>query len=420
MKMLVRKKVVYDREVLFDEVWEQPVVKVAEKYGVSDVMIHKYCRKLEIPTPSPGYWRKKERGLKVQKKPKLPRYTGLSKIVGFGMFEEEIPDDEIEVNDSADKDEQVKPLRLSDELEAMCRKAVESVEIVARRKWHPVIEKHKMVFSEWAKNHRTDELAKCGEQQWEWHPYQAPLFWEQMTARTIPKFYFLANAIILALESAGCHVTDDFYAVIGDDRLKFGAFETRERVPHKPVGYEKEWLKEYEGRKYEGPLIRKYDYPRTGEINFYIHKNGWYSRWRPAIVHEKDFDNQKEFVAAVITELFQAVPLVRKERLEREDAERKRQEEIERRIRREELIRNEKQRVLDLMEKANDFILARNIRTLVSAVESKKNLTEEEKTWITWARDKADWIDPMIRKEDSILGKFVHKKAAPQEDTRDY
>lgn len=30
MKKMVQKKVVYNRETLFDEVWEQPVVKVAE------------------------------------------------------------------------------------------------------------------------------------------------------------------------------------------------------------------------------------------------------------------------------------------------------------------------------------------------------------------------------------------------------
>lgn len=88
MKILVEKKVVYDRETLFDQVWEEPIVRVAEKYGVSDVMIHKYCRKLDIPTPPAGYWRKKEMGYKVPKKPKLPNFKGLPKIVGTGRFEE--------------------------------------------------------------------------------------------------------------------------------------------------------------------------------------------------------------------------------------------------------------------------------------------------------------------------------------------
>lgn len=36
MKIMLRKRVTYDREVLYNQVWEEPIVKVAEKYGVSD------------------------------------------------------------------------------------------------------------------------------------------------------------------------------------------------------------------------------------------------------------------------------------------------------------------------------------------------------------------------------------------------
>ena len=50
--------------------------------------------------------------------------------------------------------------------------------------------------------------------------------------------------------------------------------------------------------------------------------------------------------------------------------------------------------------------MACNIRAYVAAVESKPDLSEEEKEWVVWAREKADWIDPMIRKEDDILGNY--------------
>lgn len=49
---------IYDRETLYQEVWEQPVLKVAQKYGVSDVMIHKACKALNVPVPPRGYWAK--------------------------------------------------------------------------------------------------------------------------------------------------------------------------------------------------------------------------------------------------------------------------------------------------------------------------------------------------------------------------
>ena len=41
--------VVYERDKLYEEVWAEPVMKVAERYGVSDVALAKTCRKLNVP-----------------------------------------------------------------------------------------------------------------------------------------------------------------------------------------------------------------------------------------------------------------------------------------------------------------------------------------------------------------------------------
>lgn len=41
----------WNREELYAEVWEKPLVKVAPKYGISDVALAKVCRKLQIPLP---------------------------------------------------------------------------------------------------------------------------------------------------------------------------------------------------------------------------------------------------------------------------------------------------------------------------------------------------------------------------------
>ena len=112
------------------------------------------------------------------------------------------------------------------------------------------------------------------------------------------------------------------------------------------------------------------------------------------------------FLSPSIDELFHAVPYVREERLEREERERRYREEEERRARRQELIRNEKRKVYELTENTNNYVLACNIRAYAAAVESKPDLSEEEKEWVLWAREKADWIDPMIKKEDAILGKY--------------
>lgn len=63
----------YDREELYRQVWEKPLLKVAEEYGVSAVALGKTCRKLSVPVPGRGYWAKLAHGHAAMKKPPLPK-----------------------------------------------------------------------------------------------------------------------------------------------------------------------------------------------------------------------------------------------------------------------------------------------------------------------------------------------------------
>lgn len=62
---------VFERERLYEEVWAEPVIKVAENYDVSGVALAKTCRKLGVPLPPRGYWAKAKAG-KASKRPSLP------------------------------------------------------------------------------------------------------------------------------------------------------------------------------------------------------------------------------------------------------------------------------------------------------------------------------------------------------------
>src|ERR1700735_3772352 len=57
----------WNRDELYAEVWEQPLVKLAVKYGISAVALGKVCRKPQIPLPGRGYWAKKEFGKSVER-----------------------------------------------------------------------------------------------------------------------------------------------------------------------------------------------------------------------------------------------------------------------------------------------------------------------------------------------------------------
>jgi hypothetical protein len=69
-----RKQRTVTREELFEQVWQTPMTQLAKEYGVSDVGLAKVCKRMEVPRPPRGYWRKLEVG-KAPPKPKLRPLT---------------------------------------------------------------------------------------------------------------------------------------------------------------------------------------------------------------------------------------------------------------------------------------------------------------------------------------------------------
>lgn len=57
------------REQLYDHVWSQPIQRLAQQFGLSDVGLAKLCRRHQDPIPGRGYWRRKETGHKVRQTP---------------------------------------------------------------------------------------------------------------------------------------------------------------------------------------------------------------------------------------------------------------------------------------------------------------------------------------------------------------
>lgn len=55
-------------------------------------------------------------------------------------------------------------------------------------------------------------------------------------------------------------------------------------------------------------------------------------------------------------------------------------------------------------ERYQKTLYIRNYIDKLESIEKEKNtITDEKKKWIEWARDKADWYDPFIEKEDDLL-----------------
>ena len=65
----------FERDRLYEEIWSEPVSKVAKRYQISDVGLRKICIGLDIPVPPAGHWAKVAAG-KTVKRPPLPCTKG--------------------------------------------------------------------------------------------------------------------------------------------------------------------------------------------------------------------------------------------------------------------------------------------------------------------------------------------------------
>jgi len=63
----------FDREKLFEEVWQTPLSTLAKTYGVSNRHLARVCKVLRVPAPPRGYWARLRAGQRV-KPPKLPSF----------------------------------------------------------------------------------------------------------------------------------------------------------------------------------------------------------------------------------------------------------------------------------------------------------------------------------------------------------
>lgn len=59
----------FTREEFYELVWSKPLTRLAKEFYMSDVALHKICRKHDIPNPPLGWWNKKEAGKPVERTP---------------------------------------------------------------------------------------------------------------------------------------------------------------------------------------------------------------------------------------------------------------------------------------------------------------------------------------------------------------
>lgn len=96
-----------------------------------------------------------------------------------------------------------------------------------------------------------------------------------------------------------------------------------------------------------------------------------------------------------------------------ERSDQREQDERERQRRLEQMRKGELEEIKQLSQAVDDWDKARKIREFADDMELNvqeiNDIAKKEKllNWVKWARSKADWIDPLLEKEDDLLGKKV-------------
>jgi hypothetical protein len=384
---------IYNRETLYKEVWERPVTEVAKKYGVSDVAIHKICKSLDVPTPQNGYWAKVYAGKPVVQIP-LPKTDKPAQKFGIRTDLEKSTETDSTVLGFMEDEEREMLLAIADQIQLTEEGA----------KMHPKIIAHKRTITEWNKNNKKIIGNYRGSR---YNSQPSPVFYESVSEETQPRVFRLLDSLIHAMEPLGCTLTDDLKFIIRNEKVSIQFSEAKDEIKHVNTKEENIQLLKYEEdrKRYSyasKPNIRKYDHVYNGRLSTTVQNTKTYRDCKSYQVEERLGD--------IFVQMYEAADVLRKEREVREEAESRRKEEERLREECRKRYNIEVERTLALTNLAEDYDIACKIRCYISAVEATGNKDEKTLEWIDWAKNKADWYDPNVARDDEHFGKREHQK----------
>lgn len=368
-----RTGAVVTRQVLYDQVWSTPMARLSKGYGISDVALAKICKKLKVPYPGRGYWRRKETGKSV-KQPPLPPYSDPTKQAVT-----------------------IYPTIRPDALEPASEETTQRITV------EQAPEQKIEVPDRLGKTHRL-----LSGQLTEWRSASVDEYGairsgslRQLNIRVSPqqlsRAIRITNALFLALEGRGYQVgiQDGFQKAFGvrmnGEPIVFGLEEKFQRIERSRD----------KSRPQDSWGYRRYEYVSTGTLMLKITEwgaDGLQKTWSDGKTTKLE-NCLNDFIVGLL-EVAEAVKVRRlkqeqEEQLRRE-AERRRQEEAIRR--QEELARLEA-----LEQEAANWAKAQQLRSYLSALKdmltTKHGVIQpgsQADQWLIWAHQHADRLDPLV------------------------
>ncbi len=378
----------YDRNKLYEEVWEEAVEKVARRYGVSGVALAKTCRKLSVPLPGRGYWAKKQYG-KAPRRPPLPKMDDPPRIRRYSSPQPEEEEDE--------EDHRVHLLRpevfeQAEKLAQAEKEAKNRISVLGQDEaLHPMVQ----ILTSRQKKKRE---AFC--QEWYREPYNSKKIMDGLLALEASddqrdRACRILSALVTALENRGYAVKSEYsrwsggrsYVRILDQQI---GFRLRERYKRRDVTKEE---------KAQNSYLRYVDEP-SGMLVFEItngHGSGRRRTWRDSKTRVLE-NLLNDIVAEMI--LHAAHMVENHAQAEKRRQEWEREEAIRRRRRYEDL--KEEVRVRRLTRDAETWESYTRLQSYLDAAEREIRSRHdggcdvgEAKEWLSWARDYVEAQNPL-------------------------
>ena len=400
------------RQELFERVWTTPIRTLAAEFGLSDVGLAKICKKYDIPRPPVGYWARKAFG-KEDPRPELPHWddparqqielrTPLSK-----QSELQRPETTGVAETTPDAGPIPPPVPPYDEdvLEALKRLGrLRPIRPLSQlRSPHPLIETTRMGLKDSTPD-RHNHL--CPRSTGKQEPLD--IF---VSKDCVHRALLYFDTLMKAVDKVGGQITvigerwrrETILSLCGD---RIGPLRLRERY--------RQQERPSAGRSSWDP---KWDCVPTGELILEVSTG--YSREVVCKDSKKGRleDKLDVLIESWITQVGEARIAKRKaeavRRIRDEEERLKRAKELEVQQQREALQRQqqiEHQRVEQLIAEAEAWHQSRRLRAYLRAVEDalhrRRDALDESSeivSWLQWARDQAERLDPLSPSPASIL-----------------
>jgi len=359
------KKITITRQGIYEMVWNKTLSSITKRYTIKYPELRKVLTELDIPIPENGHWSKLKFGKQVEIKPLPEDYTGKNEVE---LIEKEISD--IVVS----------------EKEEVLHKVIEedknNIYKVPKKLTHPDI----LIES-------TKEYFNAGERFFYRSGYRIPekerndVLDIDTTKNTFQRALRIMDTIIKILRNRGHDVEikrGKTLAVIYGQEI-----EIRLREKHRVVD---EPRNTYSSRKLEP----------TGVLCFMI---------EPRHYHEKVINEGQDLLETKLKSIIQKLEalgsLKREEHIKNEEWHRQYEEQqrIEKELK--EKKKKERKEFKAIFGQAYRLYQSNFMRTYISRMEEtlkqRNQLTEDLKNWLTWAKAKIDWYDPLINRDDDIL-----------------